>query len=409
MTARVVLAWVLTAATAWAWGSPATAQSKKVPPNTELVRTSSEPVEELLLDVGIRIFDPGLPPGDENGLESEGVYADVRKAEARFLPVRLMDTLQSTGFWGAVRVVPRHVGQVDLAIDGRILESSGAVLEIEVRARDARGKIWLKPRILRAEAEARAYRDDVRQEPFQHLYNFVANRLHKILRKIDAEELQEIRRVGQLRFAADLAPTVFDGYLGTDRKGRQVVNRLPAAEDPMVARVAAIRERDYLFIDTLTEYYASFDGAMLEPYDSWRRFSYEEEIAFKELKRQARTRKILGVVAIAAGVLATGEDAQGVRDLAIYAGIEAFRSGMGKTQEAKLHRESLRELALSFDSEVQPALVEIEGRTLTLTGSAETQFEEWRRLLRQIFAEETGELPSPDEAVGALPGTMEQR
>ena len=381
----------------------AEAQTKrKKVPATDLIRTEAEPVEELLLDVGIQLFDPGLPHDDEHGLEEEGVFADVRKAEARFLPVRLMNTLQSTGFWGAVRVVPRKAGQVDLLVKGRIVESSGAVLEVEVRAEDARGRVWLKPRRYRAEAEPRAYRDDVPEEPFQHLYNFVANRLLKALHKMDDGELREIRRVTEMRFAEDLAPTVFDGYLTRDRKGRLSVQRLPADGDPMSERVAAIRERDYLFIDTLTEHYAAFEAQMIEPYDSWRRFSYEEEIAFKQVKRQARNRKILGVIAIAAGVLATGEDARGLRDLAIYGGIEAFRSGMGKTQEAKLHRESLRELALSFDAEVQPELVEVEGRTLKLSGSVETQFDEWRKLLRRLFAEETGESLAPDEAPAAI-------
>ena len=43
-----------------------------------------------------------------------------------------------------------------------------------------------------------------------------------------------------------------------------------------------------------------------------------------------------------------------------------------------------------------PVLIEVEGRTVKLEGSAETQFGEWRRLLREIFAAETGFPLDPD-------------
>lgn len=383
------------------------ADAKKVPP-TRLLTAEVEPVEEQLLDVGIQLFQAGLPAGDEEALEEQGIFADVRRAEARFIPVRLMDTLQSTGFWGAVRVVPRGAGQMDLLVEGRILWSSGSRLELEVQARDSRGKVWLKPKVYKADALERGYRDDAPVQPFQHLYNHIANQLLKVLNKADDADLRTIRQVSSLRFAADLAPAVFDGYLDQDRKGRRVIKRLPAAGDPMARRVDAIRERDHLFIDTLTDHFTAFQWQMSEPYHSWRRFSFEEEKAMKKLKRQARNRKIAGALAIAGAVLARGEDAGAVRDLAIYGGIYSIQSGIGKAQEAKLHRESLRELALSFDSEVKPALVEVEGRTLRLTGSVEQQFVEWRRLLREMFAEETGELLSPDGAgeVASSPETL---
>jgi hypothetical protein len=35
-------------------------------------------------------------------------------------------------------------------------------------------------------------------------------------------------------------------------------------------------------------------------------------------------------------------------------------------------------------------IIEIEGQTLRLTGTAKEKFLEWRKLLRQIYNEETG-------------------
>jgi hypothetical protein len=70
--------------------------------------------------------------------------------------------------------------------------------------------------------------------------------------------------------------------------------------------------------------------------------------------------------------------------------MEAVKSGMGKTAEAKVHKESLKELGESFDIQAQPLIIEIEGQTLRLTGTAKEKFLEWRKLLRQIYNEETG-------------------
>lgn len=371
------------------------AQAKKVGP-TQLIRAQTEVPEELLLDVGIVVFEPGLPPGDENALEDEGVYADIRKSEARYLPVQLMDTLQSTGLWGAVRVIPKDTRTVDVVIRGQIVESSGMRLELELEALDSSGRAWFETR-WKSKADHTFYREGADQAPFQDLFETVANELYEARRKLDDEEILELRRITAMRFAEDLSPDAFDGYLGADRRGRLEVRRLPAEGDPMIARVDRIRERDHLLVDTLTQHYTNFSAQVAESYEHWRRYSFEEELAQKKVKKQARTRTLLGALAILGAVATSGDSStNGVRDLAIYGGLQAVQSGMNKAQEAKMHRTALRELAVSFDSEVAPMLVEVEGETLELTGSAEAQFEEWRHLLRKMFQEELGLPLDPD-------------
>ena len=37
--------------------------------------------------------------------------------------------------------------------------------------------------------------------------------------------------------------------------------------------------------------------------------------------------------------------------------------------------------------------MDVEGRTLRLTGTAEEQYAEWRRLLHELYKEETGLVP----------------
>lgn len=356
--------------------------------------------EEMLLDIGVRIFNPGVPADlDFVTLQEERIYPDIRKSEARFMAVRLMRTLQDSGRWGAVRILPAHA-VTDVLVDGKILESSGLRLELEIRVADASGHLWFARRY-KSDANAAAYNEEteeiLRPEPFSSVYEEIAADLLKAKTKLKDDRLRELRRLSELRFAADLAPDAFDDYLDRDRRGRLEVVGLPAAGDPMLRRVEPIRARDDLFIDTITEHYVNFGARMESPYDSWRKYSFEEERARRKLQRQARTRKILGGLAILGGVMAASDrDTEGVSDVAVLGGIMAIQSGANKGREAKLHLEGLRELAESFDAEIEPILVEVEGHTVRLTGTVESQYDDWRRLLREVFAVETGQTIDPN-------------
>lgn len=375
---------------------------------TRAVQATVEIPEAELLDVGIQIFKPGLPPKPTVELEEKGIFEDVRKAESRYIPVRLMETLQATGQWGAVRVVPTGVESLEVALRGTILSSNGKELSLEIRAWDASGRTWLKKKYT-DEADPQAYGEgeDIGREPFQNLYNHIANDLLKARRKIDRDELVGLRELARLRFAADLAPDAFGDHLAENRKGRLRTVRLPAAEDPMLARIVEIRQRDYLFIDTLSEHYVQFQASMSEPYDYWRRYSYEEQLALEKLRRSARTRKILGALSILGGVLISDNSRAGraAGQAGVVGGMAAIQSGIYKSQEARLHVEALRELAGSFDAEVAPLLIDVEGQTLRLRGSAETQYLTWRQLLRDLFVNETGMRVDPDS--GELIGLPE--
>jgi len=69
-------------------------------------------------------------------------------------------------------------------------------------------------------------------------------------------------------------------------------------------------------------------------------------------------------------------------------GITAFLSGLKKYSDARTHATAFGELARSMQSEVSEQVVEVEGRTLRLTGTAEEQYRQWREMLREYQAEE---------------------
>ena len=55
-----------------------------------------------------------------------------------------------------------------------------------------------------------------------------------------------------------------------------------------------------------------------------------------------------------------------------------------------MHAATLEELSNSFEDEVAPLVVEMEGNTYRLTGNAQAQYEEWQRLIKDLYASETG-------------------
>jgi len=115
---------------------------------------------------------------------------------------------------------------------------------------------------------------------------------------------------------------------------------------------------------------------------------------------------VLGAAAVAAAVLVpdscSTNNCQRVTNAARYGavagGVAAVVSGYRKREEAKIHTESLKEISGSFQSEAAPLVVDVEGRTLRLTGTAEEQYAEWRRLLHELYREETGLVPAAPTA-----------
>jgi hypothetical protein len=359
------------------------------------IQASTEIPAEQLLDVGVRLFDENVPT-DEKKMEQKHIFPEVRKAEARYLPMQIRNTLEGTGHWGQVRVMPADAEALDVYVDGKILESTGQVLRADITVVDATGRVWFERRYEQT-ADTRSYKDQSGKprDPFQNLYSNLANDMLTYRQQLTAAELETVRRVSELRFASELAPYAFQTYLAQDKKkGVYQVTRLPAEDDPVMVRMDRIRERDYALLDTINEHYSLFAENMSEPYTNWRRYSYAELEAGDEARRSALTRKLLGAAAIVGG-LVLGSEAntyagQAAATGAIFGGAYAVKSGFDKGAEVKMHSDSLKQLGESFQAEVQPMVIEVEGRTLQLKGTAEEQYHEWRRLLKELYENETG-------------------
>jgi len=390
-------------------------------PLKQATQATTEIPAEQLLDVGVHIFSPGIPKeveDDPDLADKTRIYPDIRKAEARYFAMQLRDTLEGTGQWGTARVVPATVVSFDLTVDGRIIESSGTTLKLAVTATDATGRAWIANKEYEGLADTRVYKDgySAGRDPFENVYVAIADDLLAASKTRSSADLANIRRVSELRFAADFAPVAFSQYLAKNAKtGQYRVLRLPADDDLLLQRVHQIRERDYGMIDTVSENYSAFSEKLEEPYTSWRRYTYDEITAEEKLKAQARHRMALGAAAIAAAIFVPDSCSSGstcdravsaARYGAVAGGVAAVVSGYRKNEESKIHVESLKEISGSFQSEAAPLVVDVEGRTLRLTGTAEEQYAEWRRLLHELYREETGLVPTAPAVDATTPGAQ---
>ena len=52
---------------------------------------------------------------------------------------------------------------------------------------------------------------------------------------------------------------------------------------------------------------------------------------------------------------------------------------------------------MSLEAEITPQVIELEDRTVMLSGNVEDQYEQWRELLAEIYRNEVGALALPDD------------
>jgi hypothetical protein len=397
-----LLAGGLLAAALWLTGC-VTSETRPVPKIQAKQATVHIPDAELL-DVGIRVFDPGIPENikdDEEALAKKRIYPDLRRAEARYLPTLLRETLEGTAQWGAVRVIPDTADFVDVIVNGTLIDSNGGFLAVDVTVTDAAGRVWIKDKRYSSLVDLGAYKTTASmkaRDPFQNVYSQIANDMVAARDKLTSLDRENIRKVASLRFAEDLAPDAMAGMTARDDKGIVQVVRLPSEDDPTLSRIERIRERDTAVVDTVNDYYASFQETMEDSYGSWRQTSFTELEKEMRARSAARTRTVLGAAALIASIFAPNSCstydscriADAARNAGAMGGIAAILSGVKKYADARVHADALKELTNSFQAEIAPQVVEVEGHTLRLTGTAEDQYREWRKLLRQIYLEEAG-------------------
>jgi len=359
-----------------------------------IVQQHNEIAEELLLDVGIAIFNPGIEEALEQADEDTIVFAEIRNAEARYFPQLMADTIQKSSAWGAVRVVPNNKAAVDVVLQGKILHSDGESMKINMVVKDASGRLWFS-KDYQAIASRYSY-DDKRKtqaDAFQNIYNEISNDMLSYKKSLQNKQILDVRTITELKFAQSFAPETFKKHLSTNAKGQTVISQLPAQNDPMLNRIRQIRERDYLFIDTLQEYYSTFAKDMEQPYWRWRQESYQEVMALRSLDKSSDRRMAVGAATLVAGILSAAKSSNRIvrtsGTATMAAGGYIIKSAIDQDNESKIHVEALQELGDSLEASIEPNVIELEDRSVTLSGTVDNQYKQWREILREIYRIDT--------------------
>ena len=366
-------AWVLAMAATPAAAQPAYA-SAAVPVGDVTLRVESSVSEKDMLDVGLVIFDAGIPI-DEASHSMLGIFPEIRKAEAKFMPVLLRQVLLQSNAWGVVRVLPDEQNSTELMVTGKIRESNGTSLVLEVEAWDATGRQWLDKTYSDTTTD-RDYPGTEGSDPFIDMYRKIANDLLAFRQGLNARELGVIREVALLRYAASLSEDAFGSYLQRSPEGIYSVVRLPAENDPMLVRVERIRDQEHLFIDTVDEQYVTLYEDMAATYNLWRQYGREQALYQQDYEERAQTKERIG--------------RRGT--------FVAMEQTYNTYKQIKIQEQDLDEMATGFNNEVAPTVMEASGRVFRLSGGLDAQYNEWRTILREIFALETGLPPASSRA-----------
>jgi hypothetical protein len=328
-------------------------------PEGLVLRVLDRPVAEAL-DLGVVVFDPGVEADDPSA------HAAVRRIESRLLAAQLRDTLIESNAWGAVRVIPAPSAVVAVTITAAIEYSDGRQLQLRVRVEDATGALWWQDTLIDISTTA-DYPVSVNRDPFEDLYREIANRTLAVTLGYDARALSALKTVTDIRYAQSLVPEAFAGYLAT-LDGRWQIQRLPARSDPMLARVERIRQQEYLFVDTVDEQFVDLRSEVKPIYDLWRQAGRESA-------------DYLAAYTVRAGARAIDEQRGSFASMQqVYS---TYRS-------MKIQEQDLFDIALAFDQEVTPTVLDTGDDVFRFTGTLASQYETWRRLLRQIFELEQG-------------------
>jgi hypothetical protein len=406
---------------------------------TSLVQPASEIAENNLLGIRIHTLKPGELPEADKAL---GMSLEIRRAEGYFIAVKLKDTLQRSGHWGPVRVVPANSNQGEVVVSGEILESDGEFLELSISVRDATGKEWFSKEYSGVVNDQMYTQTRQNGDVFQFVYNEISNDIAAYRAKLASAEIATVRQVEELKLASTFAPSIFSSYLKetepespdtsdvfsrllasvktsdatTEAKPRYVVARLPSEDDPNYLRVQRIRAREHQLIDILDQQYDGLSKNISDAYTQWRISRLTEMNSVREIERleNERTTKaivggIAGVGLIILGAQSNNNSCPGCGAVGVAAGglilaksIEAAIEANGTAKaDMEIHKRSLEELGQSLATEVTPIVIEVEGSTVELKGSADAKFSQWRNIMEKLHEREIG--PIDDTTPVAVP------
>ena len=347
--------------------------------DVNLIQAIQAPSANALLEIGVQVFSTAQKEAEEYEI-GDWVFDEIIQKETQFLPHLLKNTLVDSRQWGAIRVIPDRDPSLDLIVEGGIVQSDGETLELQIRAFDSSGREWLN-KTYADQSIQEEYPESTRftlentfdainfVDPFQDIYNRIANDLVAVRTNLGEQTLRDLNLVTDMLYAGDLSPSDFSGTVKENEDGLLVIDRLPSLDDPMMARVADMKYRHHLFIDTVDEYYQTLYEDIQPAYVLWRRYSIDQITEIETSQQEASQ-----------------------SDYGSSSGFLSLSQRYDRFKWSKIFEREFNDLAAGFNNELAPAFLELNSQVHGLTGTMEQQYREWRGILRRLFELENGEL-----------------
>jgi len=303
-------------------------------------------------------------PTDKKMQNELNIYPEVRKTEARYIPAFLQLRLTESDHWGAVRLLPAEDIGAELSIKGKIIISDGASLELNISATDSTGRIWINKTYIGKAVESISVKQSVEvTDPFLSLYNEITRDLAEVYAKLSITEVNKIKTLSQLRYAAFLSEETYASYFQKNEDGRYEIKHLPANKDPNFLRIQRIRNHEFLFIDVVNDQYHAFFVDIKPVYDLWRKYRREQQ---------------KGDAYLLAREANSGNKFHPGSYLALSESYNNYRLANMKDQY-------LDEISKRFNNENLTTDIKLENSLFHLTGAQKDQYTQWRSILKNIY------------------------
>ena len=373
--------------------------------------------------VAVPVLEANLDEfSDKN--DAKMVWPEIRKTEAIRSATKIRDSLIALNQFESVVVFPNTEISADLFVLGEIRKSTGEILTIRWQLVDATGKVWIPNRKGTKDITHRVPLGwhqrfgGPGKDPFQKVYDEIAAEVLDVLKRKAAShkkvaasnqrriksgqsprlsELEGIVGVREMVVAKYFAPELYGDAITEKNSGktdsRLTLEYLPNRDDPNWVRVQSFVLRDKEFVGLMNSRYNTFRETIDPVYEEWMRDIYALSREIRILNRRANIEKVLGAVITVGAVAAAAKAGDtGVRDRILTAGGLAgaglLVSGFMKGHKRKNQVQTFNEMANSYHDSLGPTRLEFEGETVELKGTATEQFNQWRDLLRDLYARE---------------------
>ena len=371
--------------------------------------TQYDYASDIYLDVAIPVFDPGFPLREDGQIDDEavaeaGIWPQVRRTEAKRFAIDTQSALADTKAFGKINVTPTANTNADVFVLGRIDKSDTEQVELTVSVIAATGKV-LDSRSFAHEVSSGFYRDAMNrnQDPYGPVFEQVARFVFDTVNQLDDSTRQTMKDVATVRYAAVYSPERFGPYLDVsqNRAGtyEYALNGLPAQDDPMLARINAIKAQEMMFVDNLQDNFAVFQA---QTQDAYRTYQKETLPIVKRIRKEQakRTGSQLAAIGftVAAVLLNKNSNSTASQVGSAIAGIAAASTLIDAVQSNRQiarHRELFEEMGENLDIGLSPQVIEFNDQEIELVGTAGEQYQQWRAYLQQMYALEA----TPDIAL----------